>query len=156
MLEVQLVTKQAFHTIGLRWKGTFQGAAKGEIRELIAAFKNRLDEIPDVINKNELYGFTDELTDKGFTYYVMAETKKSVTTPDGMVSLSIPTRTYAMCTHQKGMNVDQTYEDLEAWYTSNGYALVPGALSFETYPIDYHPLKDEPEFSVYHPVHEKS
>ncbi|MDF2859650.1 MAG: transcription activator effector binding protein [Neobacillus sp.] len=82
----------------------------------------------------------------------MVETLQSVVIPDGMVALSIPTYTYAVCEHQKGMNIDKTYEDLASWYTANGYELIPNARSFETYPIHYNPIVDEPEFCVYNPV----
>ncbi|RKN77048.1 GyrI-like domain-containing protein [Paenibacillus ginsengarvi] len=152
MLEVNLITKQAFQAIGLRWDGTFQGAAKGEIRELIAEFKRRLNEISGIVIRDRILGFSEGHTKEGFTYFVMVETLQSDEIPDGMTALSIPTYTYAVCEHQKGMNIDKTYEDLAAWYSAEGYELVPNARSFETYPFHYNPLVDEPEFCVYNPV----
>jgi len=154
-MDVKLMAREAFHAIGLRWDGTFQGAAKGEIRQLIAEFKQRLDEIPGLADRNQILGLAEGHTDEGFTYYVMAETTQITEIPSGMTALSVPAYTYAVCEHRKGTDIDQTYADFAAWYSAKGYELVPNARSFEVYPIHYNPLEDEPEFCVYHPVQPK-
>lgn len=152
-MKFNLVTKDKFHVVGVKWQGTFQDADQGEIRKLMMAFKERIQDIPNVADADTIFGVTEDVTNEGFTYYVTVETKGIPdSVPQDMTHLTIGKHTYAVCQHRKGMNIEQTYEDLAKWYTAQGYELVPGERSFEIYSTQYHPLEEEPEFCVYSPV----
>lgn len=152
-MDAKILSKQAFYAVGMKWEGTFQEAAEGEIRKLMELFKGRIQEIPNVKQSDMILGFTEDLTPHGFTYYVTVETMDGENMiPENMTQLSIPTLTYAVCEHKRGMNVEQTYEDLAKWYTSQGFELEPGERTFETYSLQYQPLADEPEFCIYSPI----
>ncbi|MBB6454052.1 putative transcriptional regulator YdeE [Salirhabdus euzebyi] len=154
--EAVVVNKEAFKAVGLKWEGTFEEAGAGEIRKVHAQMQERLNEIQHVVNPETLLGLSYHARPdgKGFTHYAVVEVEKIEEVPTNMVSLSVPTLSYAKCGHKKGQDISQSYNNIYAWIASQGYKEnnVDHLTHFEKYPMKQDPYTEEPEFEILIPV----
>lgn len=101
---------------------------------------NRLDMIPNKVNPDlfyDAYPETDHLTDgvNGIhTNYVGTQVSDFSDLPAGMVSLTIPARTYATVTVRGGADqIYPTYLSVSQWLREHGRRTDPEAFGFERY-----------------------
>ncbi|MBS4200033.1 effector binding domain-containing protein [Bacillus sp. FJAT-49732] len=151
-----LTSKEAFHAIGLKWEGTFAEAGAGAIREIQTELKERLKEIPHIINPDIMLGLSYHATPggDGFTHYAAIEVEKVDNIPSGMVSIFVPTLTYATCEHHKDQSIERSYDNIYDWIRSEGLNEnnVDHLTHFEKYPMNQDPYSTDPEFTIMIPV----
>jgi predicted transcriptional regulator YdeE len=154
--DAMLVSKEAFQAVGLKWEGTFAEAGAGGIRKIQAEIHKRLEEIPHVTNPDLLLGLSYHAIPggDGFTHYAVVEVEKVEAIPSGMVSISVPTLTYAKCEHQKGQSIEQSYNNIYIWIGKQGFEENPvdHLTHFEEYPMKQDPYDKDPAFKIMIPV----
>ncbi|MFD0677782.1 MULTISPECIES: GyrI-like domain-containing protein [unclassified Paenibacillus] len=154
--ESTIITKESFQAVGLKWEGTFAEAGAGGIRAVHTEIKRRLQEIRDVLYPDILLGLSYHINEGGFTHYSVMEVESAEHIPDGMVSITVPTLTYAKCEHKKDQNIDLSYKNMYAWIASQGYQLHKGEVThYEEYPIHQDPYVKDPEFIIMIPIENK-
>jgi predicted transcriptional regulator YdeE len=155
--EAKIVTKPAFHAVGIRWEGTFAEAGAGGIRKVMKEMQDRLHEIEHVINPKFLLGLSYHMRPDGFTHYSVVEVGEVDKIPEGMVAISVPSLTYATCQHIRGQEIERSYKNIYEWIAGMGYSLYEGDLAhYEEYPIEQDPYSTEPEFKILIPIVETS
>jgi len=153
-MDISLVTKDAFHIVGIPWKGTYAQAGAGEIRHVLAEVKRRYSEIPQKAEPHHILGLSDEHHADGFSYLLGAQVHDVTELPAGMVSRFIPGQTYATAHVAKGSNIQEAYQALFAWMKENGYKEKSDALThLEIYPIEGDAYDPEPELTIMTPIH---
>lgn len=151
--EANIVTKQQFQAVGLKWQGTFAEAGAGGIREVMKELQDRLSEIECIANRDSLLGLSYLDIPGGFTHYSVVEVTKVNRVPSGMLSLTVPTLTYAQSEHHKGENIDQSYKNVFEWIEANGYSHYKADLAhYEEYPMTQDSYSNEPEFNILIPI----
>lgn len=151
--ESKLVTKESFHAVGLQWEGTFAEARAGGIRVIHTEMQRRLQEIKNVLHPHTLLGLSYHNTGDGFIHYAVVEVDNIEDIPEGMISITLPTLTYAKCEHTKGQNIDTSYNNIYAWIENQGYKLLKEDIThFEKYPMDQDPYSKDPEFVIMIPI----
>ncbi|GAB6926715.1 hypothetical protein JCM10914A_06980 [Paenibacillus sp. JCM 10914] len=157
--EGTVTSKAAFQAVGLKWEGTYAEAGAGGIRAVHRALQERLTEIPHAIHTDTLLGLSYHAFPggDGFTHYAVVEVERIDDVPTGMVTLSVPTLRYAVCSHRKEQSIDQSYNNIYAWINDQGYsAYSPDHLThFEKYPMSQDPYSDHPEFIIMIPVQQR-
>lgn len=148
-----IVRRDSFLAIGLKWEGTFAEAGAGGIRVVHKEMQERLHEIKHVIHPETLLGLSYHFRPGGFTHYAVVQVENVDDIPEGMVSISVPTLTYAKCQHIKGQNIDASYQNMFAWIEQQGYQLDKQDVThFEEYPMAQDPYSNDPEFSIMIPI----
>lgn len=151
-MNVEIIKKKAFQGIGLKWIGTFEQAAKGEIKQLHQDFKLRLKQMKNILNAETILGISYHIDEKSFMYHYLVEVESFSDLGEGMERVSIPENTYASVNYN-GYNVQDEYVKLYKWIEENGYELNQGEInSLELFPIDYDPFKDPPHLSILIPI----
>ncbi|UYZ23750.1 GyrI-like domain-containing protein [Mesobacillus jeotgali] len=151
-MEAKVVNKEAFKAIGVKWVGTFEQAAKGEIKVFHKNFLNSKKQINNAVNPENILGLSYHITDNGFTYYLALEVEEGTTTPEGMEFISVPACTFAT-TEYKGATVHEAYTALYTWIKQNGYNLSQSDLEhLEEYPGSFDPVIDVPELKINIPI----
>ncbi|WP_243299721.1 GyrI-like domain-containing protein [Bacillus litorisediminis] len=154
-MEISVVTRSAFKGIGVKWSGTYEQAAKGEIRTVHQKFRNELDQIKNRVNPNIITGLSYHNDANSFTYYLVAEAENLDFIPEGMETISVPSYTFVTSSYE-GEQVHEAYTQLHQWIEQNGYILDQDELHYlEEYPVDYNPLTDHPHLKIHIPVKEK-
>lgn len=148
----KIVNKEAFKAIGVKWIGTFEQAAKGEIKSFHKGFLERKNEIKSAVNTENILGLSFHINENGFTYYLALEVEDTTIIPEEMELITVPAYTYAS-TEYKGTAVHEAYTALYAWIKKNGYSLSKGELEhLEEYPGSFNPLQDAPELKINIPI----
>jgi len=148
-----IVTREAFQAVGLKWEGTFAGASAGEIRVIHTEMQKRLQEIKHVLNPDKLLGLSYHMTEVGFTHYAVVAVEQLEDIPDGMVTIAVPSLTYAKCEHAKGHSIEKSYNHIYAWIEQQGYKVHQDDMThFEEYPMQQDPYSQEPEFTIRIPI----
>ncbi|MCR2821820.1 GyrI-like domain-containing protein [Lederbergia panacisoli] len=151
-----LTSKESFRAIGFKWEGTFAEAGEGGIRKIQMELINRLNEIPRIVNPDILLGLSYHATlgGNGFTHYAAVEVDNVDEIPSGMVSIAVPTLTYATCEHRKGQNIKRSYDNVYEWILKEGLKEnnVDHLTHFEKYPMTQDPYSTDPEFTIMIPV----
>ncbi|MCJ8009569.1 GyrI-like domain-containing protein [Lederbergia wuyishanensis] len=151
-----LITKEAFHAIGIKWEGTFAEAGEGGIREIQIELQKRLKEISGIVDPEIMLGLSYHAIPggNGFTHYAAVEVEKVEKIPSGMVSIFVPTLTYATCKHYKGQSIESSYNNIYNWISSERLKenYVDHLTHFEKYPMNQHPYSTDPEFTIMIPV----
>ncbi|PWW43363.1 MULTISPECIES: GyrI-like domain-containing protein [Paenibacillus] len=152
--EAVLITKESFKAVGLKWAGTFAEAGAGGIRAVQTEIQNRVVEIKHVIDLEKLLGLSYHINgEEGFTHYAVVEVDRVEDIPDGMMSITLPTLTYAKYEHKKGQNIDTSYNNINTWIENQGYKLHKGDVThFEVYPMHHDPYSKDPEFVAMIPI----
>lgn len=152
-IEKVIVTKEAFTAVGIKWEGTFAEAGAGGIRTVQEEMNQRLQEIKHVTRPDVLLGLNYHITGDSFVHHAVVEVEKVENLPEGMVSISIPTLTYAKCEHKRGENIQQSYTNIFNWIDSLGYTLNKEYVThFEEYPMGQDPYSNDPEFAILIPI----
>jgi predicted transcriptional regulator YdeE len=151
-MEAKLLNKEAFKAIGVKWIGTFEQAAKGEIKNFHRGFLERKNEIECAVNPENILGLSYHINENGFTYYLALEVEDTVAVPEGMELITVPANAFAS-TEYKGTAVHEAYTGLYTWIKQNGYSINQSELEhLEEYPGSFDPLKDEPELRIHIPI----
>ncbi|MCM3572617.1 GyrI-like domain-containing protein [Mesobacillus subterraneus] len=144
--------KEAFKAIGVKWVGTFEQAAKGEIKVFHKNFLNSKKQINNAVNPENIIGLSYHITENGFTYYLALEVEEGTAIPEGMEFISVPACTFAT-TEYKGAAVHEAYTALYTWIKQNGYNLRQSDLEhLEEYPGSFDPVTDVPELKINIPI----
>jgi predicted transcriptional regulator YdeE len=150
-----IVTKEAFKGVGVKWSGTFEQAAKREIKELLQNFRIKVSQIKNAINPDTILGLSYHHSVSDFTLYLVVEVENDNNVPDGMESISVPTYTFVGSKYE-GEDVHGEYIKLYNWVEQSNYKLDQDVLEhLEEYPIDYNPFTDEPKLNLFIPITEK-
>ncbi|AWB46434.1 AraC family transcriptional regulator [Paenibacillus sp. CAA11] len=149
----EAVHRESLHVIGMKWQGSFAEAGAGGIREVQQQFKQRLQEISNLVNPDALLGLSYDMTEQGFTHLTAVEVKELGEIPEGMVSLTVPAADYARCKHAKGQDIDASYQNLYAWIEQQGYRPQgEGLTHYEEYPMSQDTYDPQPEFTILIPM----
>ncbi|WP_099159081.1 GyrI-like domain-containing protein [Virgibacillus ndiopensis] len=154
--EAKVMSKKAFHAVGLKWEGTFVEAGAGGIRKIQEQMHKRIEEVSNVLNPETLLGLSyhTQPNGKGFTHYAVVEVESVESIPEGMISISVPTLTYATCEHKTGQSIEQSYNNIYTWIEKEGLKEnnVDDLTHFEKYPMSQDPYNKDPEFTIMIPV----
>ncbi|PKR78431.1 hypothetical protein CEY16_01350 [Halalkalibacillus sediminis] len=154
-MEISLKTLNEFVGVGVKWQGTFEEAENGDIREVFAQFKEDVHSIPNRVEPQVIYGLADHNFEGGFTYYLLVEVASIGNIPEHMLTLQVPTQTYA-CTEyseQSELSIQDTYMKLHQWIENKTYELDQfNFTSLEVYPNDYNPKVDQPKMTIHVPI----
>jgi len=151
-METKIVNKEAFKAVGVKWIGSFEQAAKGEIKSFHKEFLERKNEIKGAVNPENIIGLSYHITENGFTYYLALEVEEGTAIPEGMEFISVPACTFAT-TEYKGAAVHEAYTALYTWIKQNGYNLSQSDLEhLEEYPGSFDPVIDVPELKINIPI----
>jgi predicted transcriptional regulator YdeE len=151
--ESELITKESFHAVGLKWEGTFAEAGAGGIRIVHSEMQDRVKEINQTLHPEILLGLSYHNIEGGFTHYAVVEVEKVGGIPEGMITITLPTLTYAKCEHKRGQSIDASYNNIYSWIENKGYKLYKGDVThFEEYPMHQDPYSKDPEFAILIPI----
>jgi AraC family transcriptional regulator len=155
IMEPEIITKEAFKIIGMRYYGDNQ---KGEIKQLWDVFLPVEGRIKNRIHPDTGYGVCYPVEEPGssnaFEYIAAVEVSCLDEIPEGMVGRTIPAQLYAVFTHKGSVdNIPETYQAIYAvWQPKSGYELVK-APDFEYYDERFNPDKPvSSELDIYIPV----
>lgn len=153
VLEVKLTQKNGFNGVGVKWVGTHEQAANGELRVLLHEFKQKIGQIKNVVHNDAIIGVSYTIDENSFKNYFVVETANCQEVPDGMECISIPSGLY-VTSYYNGYDTQSEYIKLFQWIEENGYKYNPALHSLEFYPIEYNPLSDIPKLTIYLPIKE--
>ncbi|MGJ9383080.1 GyrI-like domain-containing protein [Salipaludibacillus sp. CF4.18] len=153
---ITVVSKEAFLAVGLKWEGTFEEAAAGEIHHVQKEMHQRLKEISHIVDSKTLLGLSYHANpgELGFTHYAVVEVKGTENIPAEMVSVSVPSLSYATCEHRKDQNIEHSYQNLYKWIEDRGLKTNNSThlTHLEIYPLSQDPYKVDPEFTMMIPI----
>lgn len=151
-MKAKVVQKEAFKAIGVKWIGTFEQAARGEIKIFHKKFLKKRNEIKSIVNYENIIGLSYHVTENGFTYYLALEVEDGTGIPEGMELITVPAYTFAS-TEYMGTAVHEAYTGLYTWIKQSGYTLSQSDLEhLEEYPGSYDPVTDVPELKINIPI----
>lgn len=151
-MEAKVVNKKPFKAVGVKWFGTFEQAAKGEIKIFHKEFLKRKTEINNAVNPENIIGISYHITENGFTYYLALEVENGTSIPEEMELITVPASRFASIEY-KGKEVHEAYTFLYTWIKENGYTLTQNGLEhFEEYPGSFDPVNDVPELKIHIPI----
>lgn len=152
MNDFQVIKKSSFYFIGLKWTGTYEAAAHGEIHPVIQASKERLRELELANDESNLIGLSYHDRPDGFTYYIGTEAIKTQPIPADMHGIIVPSHHYAVIEHE-GQHAWKSYEKLYRWVENQGYHLhLHGFDHLDVYPMNYDPFKMSPTLTIGVPI----
>jgi predicted transcriptional regulator YdeE len=151
-MQAKVVKKETFKAVGVKWIGTFEQAARGEIKTFHHEFLERKNQIKNAIEPENILGLSYHNTEHGFTYYLALEVKDTQSIPEEMEFITVPAYTFASLEY-KGSAVHEAYTSLYTWVKEKGYTLIQNDLEhLEEYPGSFDPLKDAPELKIHIPI----
>ncbi|PPA68881.1 GyrI-like domain-containing protein [Jeotgalibacillus proteolyticus] len=155
MKDFQVIKKSSFYFIGLKWTGTYEAAAHGEIRPVIEASKVRLKELNLAGENSSLIGLSYQDRPDGFTYYIGTEAMNTDGIPPDLHGIIVPSNHYAVTEHE-GQNAWKSYEKLYRWVEKQGLQINShGLIHLEVYSMDYDPYKMSPSLVIGVPLKKK-
>lgn len=154
---INIVTIPAYRVIGMKWEGPYSENHK--LKNVIASVSERVGELEYAVNPKLQLGLSYHLREDGFVHYSGYEVTDDQTVPEGMIEFQVPEMTYLITEHEKGQNIEQSYENIYQWIQENGY--VPFQeddvryfdklpIKHERYPVD-RDLED-PYFDILIPI----
>ncbi|RKL66269.1 AraC family transcriptional regulator [Salipaludibacillus neizhouensis] len=153
---ITVVSKEAFQAVGLKWEGTFEEAAAGGIRHVQEEMHRRLKEISHIVDSKTLLGLSYDanLGELGFTHYAVVEVKGAENIPAEMVSVTVPSLSYATSEHQKDQNIEYSYQNLYKWIKDQGLKTNNDThlTHLEKYPLSQDPYTLDPAFTMMIPI----
>jgi predicted transcriptional regulator YdeE len=137
-MEVDVITKPAFHAVGVKRLVTFEEAKNGELHGVIQTLQHRWQEIPHVVHPERMLALSHPVTDTDFTFHIMMEVSQvRDELPEGMTMKAVPTLTYAVYHHEQGRNIEQSYATLNNWIKEQGFSPDHRYVThLEMYPMD--------------------
>ncbi|TFD99600.1 GyrI-like domain-containing protein [Jeotgalibacillus salarius] len=152
MADFEIVRKSSFYFIGMRWTGTYEAAAQGDIFPLIEEARDRLLSMGIAQGSSDFIGLSYQDRQDGFTYYFGTEALGKKTFPSDMHRIIVPSHDYAVTEH-KGQHAWKSYEKLKKWATEQGLQVQLNGLDhIEVYNSDYNPYKMSPTLKIGIPV----
>ena len=143
---VHVETLDKFYLVGIRVRCPAEEYA-WQIPLAAKQLDARKKEIANVSNLHQQFGafVVDTSSEEEGGYWVCHQVKKIEGVPEGMVSLRIPSQTYAVLKHRgSNMGILNTYEELHTWITKSGLKRRLGAWHLERF---YH-FKDTEQIEV--------
>ncbi|WP_237700162.1 GyrI-like domain-containing protein [Caldalkalibacillus thermarum] len=159
-LNLEIVNLPAYAAVGLKWQGTFEQAAQGEIRSVIRKMQERLHEIENRVDPHFILGLSYHDIPGGFTHYSVVKVDDVFHVPEGMTSISVPALTYVSKMHTQDESIEHAYLGIAEWIEANGYKpyTEPGRVYHDPLPIKHEVyeldkiLSGKPEFKILIPV----
>ena len=148
--EVQIVSKPAFTTAGLRYRGN---NANNEIPQLWNQFGPKMGILPGRVDNTTCYGICDNFDEvnKEFDYFAACEVTPGTELPADMVVHEIPAQTYAVF-ETTLPNIRETMDDIyAAWLPNSEYERAEGP-EFELYGEAFDPNDPSSLFNIYVPI----
>ena len=115
----------------------------------------RMNEVDHVIQSENLIGlsYNAQSGNERFTHYSVVEVLKISNIPEGMVAISIPETTFVRTKHQKGQDIQASYQKIYQWIAEKGYvALTEGLTHLEIYPAHQDSYSDDLQFTIMIPI----
>ncbi|MBT2680111.1 GyrI-like domain-containing protein [Bacillus sp. ISL-35] len=151
-MEPKVVNKETFKAVGVKWIGTYEQAARGEIKVFHHEFLKRRNEIKHAVEPDNIFGLSYHNTKDGFTYYLALEVEDAQSIPEDMELITVPAYTFASLDY-KGSAVHEAYTRLYTWVKQNEYTLKQSDLEhLEEYPGSFDPLTGVPELKIHIPI----
>ncbi|MED4081095.1 GyrI-like domain-containing protein [Halalkalibacterium halodurans] len=161
-MSYDILTLAAYRAIGLKWEGTFSEIVPN-LKNVIQQMEDRADELEHKINSNIQLGLSYHTIENGFVHYAVYEVSEEQEIPDGMMEIKVPEWTYVKTTHNKGEDIQKTYQDLHQWLFDSDYTVIREdgvdyydpymPIKHEHYPVDRDP--NDPHFDIYIPIVKK-
>lgn len=152
----QVIKKSSFYFIGMKWSGTYEAAAHGDILFTIQHSQGRLKELGLVNAESDLIGLSYHDRIDGFTYYIGTEARNAPSIPSDMHGIIVPSHEYAITEHE-GQHAWKSYEKLYSWVENQGYQLHQNGLDhLDVYPMDYDPYKMSPTLIIGVPIRKRA
>jgi predicted transcriptional regulator YdeE len=146
----RLVTRPAFHVVGLQWKAADGGTT---VAKVCAQARLRLPEIRYVLNAGFSVGVSTHDRHKRFSEYILGqEVSRLDEIPQGMVGITIPPQTYVVFTYRGPLSqlpMSTHYADGKRWLAQHAWqdAIADGAYWFEQ--MDERVDKESAEFTLH-------
>jgi AraC family transcriptional regulator len=152
-MEAQIVHKEAFTVIGLKYRG--QNETGEDIPRLWEELAESLEGIENPLNPKAACGVVSNYDDETatFDYVAGVEVEGTHHVPLGMTKLKIPDKTYAVfrCSIE---DLDETYREIyETWLPHSSYQRADGP-EFEQYSAGFLKGEEDAEVSVHIPIKE--
>nr|AAQ83582.1 BH2119-like protein [Cytobacillus firmus] len=161
-MSYEILTLAAYRAIGLKWEGAFSEIVP-DLKNVIQQMEGRADELEHRINPNVQLGLSYHTIENGFAHYAVYEVSEEQEIPDGMIEIRVPEWTYVKTTHNKGEDIQKTYQDLLQWLFDSDYTVFREdgvdyydpymPIKHEHYPVDRDP--NDPHFDIYIPIVKK-
>ncbi|MDZ5713413.1 GyrI-like domain-containing protein [Jeotgalibacillus haloalkalitolerans] len=152
MADFEIVRKSSFYFIGMKWTGTYEAAAHGDIFPVIEEARDRLLSMGIAQENSDFIGLSYQDRPGGFTYYFGTEAFRSTVFPSDMYRIIVPSHDYAVTEH-KGQHAWKSYEKLMKWAVEQGLQVQQNGLDhIEVYDADYNPYKMSPTLKIGIPV----
>lgn len=152
VLEFKLIKKEAFKIVGLELTGPY--SLLNQIGPLWKAFTSRLSEISSLHHPElkETLGITDDRPND-FTYYSAVEVTDFSNVPEGMSTLTLPAKTYAVFTHRGTLDrLGETINQARVTINNSDLVMDTEAFWFEHYDQRFNPASPESELDLYFPI----
>ena len=150
-MKVEIVNKKGFKAIGVKWSGTFEQAAKGEIKNLLEEFRSKSISIKNAVNTDTILGLKYHNIENGFTIYLVIEVENYDEVPETMEVISVPAYTFVTTTYT-GNDKHSEYMKLYNWIEDNGFKLNQQVLEhLEEYLID-NTIEDTQRLKLHIPI----
>jgi predicted transcriptional regulator YdeE len=153
MIECNIISKNAFQVVGLKWEGAYDGGQMGEIGILQDLMVERINEVTNVVNPEKIFGVSYVRSD-GFTLYLCVEVSEVINLPEGMVSLIIPAYTYINEWKSSEHTVEEAYNKIHTYMNDNGYGRPKGhEINIEVYSTSHKCSSKQPfEMDIFIPI----
>ncbi|TFE01205.1 MULTISPECIES: GyrI-like domain-containing protein [Jeotgalibacillus] len=156
MSDFEIVRKSSFYFVGMKWTGTYEAAAHGDIFPVIEECQKRIKELDLASEESDYIGLSYQDRPDGFTYYFGVEALRTQKIPPDMHRIIVPSHHYAVTEHN-GQQAWKSYEKLYRWAQSQGIQLNQAGLDhIEVYSADYNPYKMSPTLKIGLPVKQRN
>jgi AraC family transcriptional regulator len=152
-MEAQIVHREAFTVVGLKYRG--QNETGEEIPRLWRDLAESLEAIENPLNPKAACGVVSNYDDENtaFDYVAGIEIEGTHHVPLGMAKVEIPEQTYAVF-HCSTEDLDKTYREIyETWLPQSGYQRADGA-ELEEYDPDFLGNEEDAVVSLHIPIQE--
>ncbi len=159
-LNYEIVSKNAYRTIGMKWEGTWKDITN--LKGMITTMSNRVCELQSAVDPNHQLGLSYHVKNGGFIHYSVYEVSDQQEIPKGMIEFLVPASTYLHVSHPKERSIGQTYHDIFEYISKSNYKLKldPHTKYYDPLPIKHEvymsgrDLKN-PYFEIYIPIEEE-
>ena len=151
----RIETRPEFQAIGLEITARYE--ATGEIPAKWQEFMQRWEEIPNTVNRGELFGIALRDGAEDFDYFICLEVSSVEVIPGGMKAHTIPTHEYAVFTHRGVIQrIGETYQYIYGqWLPESEYNRAPAPF-IEAYGEKFcGGTTDDSEFDIWIPIVKK-
>lgn len=146
----QIVQRDAFTAIGLKWEGTYRQAGQGLVRPTHDAMEARQHEVAHRVAPYNILGVSYN-REEDFTYYLCVAVSQVESVPEGMAVVTVPAHRYAAFHKRPDIGVSEAYDAVFAYMRENGLQQAEGPLSI----VEIHQPKRDQErldFTIMIPI----